>query len=120
MDELKGSYRDLIAWQKGLDLVDAIYDVAARLPDDERHVLSPQIRRAAISIPSNIAEGYGRMTTGAYVHHLRIANGSLKEMQTQLIIAGRRGYVDRPTALPAWGLSQEVGKVLNGLIRSLT
>ena len=120
MDELAGSYRELRVWQKGLDLVDAFYDVAAVFPDHERYALTSQIRRAVVSVPSNIAEGYGRMNRGDYVHHLRIANGSLKEAETQLIIAGRRGYIDKPMALPAWGLSQDAGKMLLGLIRSLS
>lgn len=117
---LTGSYRDLRVWDKAMDLADAIYDLAALLPDDEKYALVSQIKRASVSVPSNIAEGYGRMSKGDYVHHLRIANGSRKEVEAQLIFAGRRKFVSRDEARQCWELLQEVGKMLLALIRSLT
>jgi len=109
-----GSYRELIVWQKALDLVDRVYEVAARFPADERFSLTCQLRRAVVSVPSNIAEGHGRMNPGDYLHHLRIANGSLKEVETQLIIAGRQGYITREGTREVWDLAQEVGRLLLG------
>ena len=113
------SYRDLHAWQRALELVEEIYQVSSLFPSDERFGLTSQIRRAAVSVPSNIAEGYGRRRTGHYLHHLDIANGSLKEVETQLIIAGRLKFVDKEQAQKAWSLLQETGKILTGLTRSL-
>ena len=113
------SYRDLNVWQRAVELVEEIYRVSARFPDDERFGLISQIRRAAISVPSNIAEGYGRRRTGHYVHHLDIANGSLKEVETQLIIAGRLNFIDKENAQEAWSLLQQSGKMLTNLTRSL-
>jgi len=101
-------------------MVDAVHAVSRVFPDDERFGLTGQIRRAAVSVPSNIAEGYGRKMRGDYVRHLLIANGSLKEVETQLIIAGRQTFVTREGAAPVWALCQEVGKMLNGLVNSLS
>ncbi|MEO0476603.1 MAG: four helix bundle protein [Planctomycetota bacterium] len=114
------SYRDLNVWQRSVELVEEIYRVSASFPDDERFGLTSQIRRAAVSVPSNIAEGYGRRRTGHYIHHLAIANGSLKEVETQLIIAGRLNFVDKSQAQAAWSLLQETGKMLTVLTRSLS
>lgn len=113
------SYRELQAWQKGIVLVEAIYQLSAAFPQEERFGLTSQIRKAAVSVPSNIAEGYGRLHRGDYVHHLSISNGSLKEVETQLIIAGRLGFVSRDEARLAWDLSQDVGRLLLRLIESL-
>lgn len=119
MPEPLDSYRDLLAWQKAVDLVVATYELTCCFPDDERYGLTAQIRRAVVSIPSNIAEGYGRQHRGDYVRHLSIANGSLKEVETQLIVAGRLGYVTKEQAANVWGLTQETGKLLWRLMRSL-
>ena len=81
--------------------------------------MTNQIRRAAISVPSNIAEGYGRRRTGHYIHHLDIANGSLKEVESQLIIAGRLNFIEKEHAQEAWSLLQQTGKMLTKLTRSL-
>lgn len=113
------SYRDLVVWQKSMDLVDAIYELSARFPEDEKYALTSQIRRAAVSVPSNIAEGHGRQR-GDYARHLVIANGSLKEIETQIIIAGRQNYITREETQPAWHMCQEVGKMLLALIKSLS
>jgi len=115
-----GSYRDLKVWHKAMDLLDAIYDLLASLPDIEKYALASQMRRAVISIPSNIAEGYGRNTRPDYIRFLWIANGSLKELETQMLIARRREYWSKLQVNPAWSLAQETGKMLKGLIRSLS
>ncbi|MEM9915964.1 MAG: four helix bundle protein [Planctomycetota bacterium] len=113
------SYRDLEVWQLSIDLVEAVYALAKAFPEDEKYALISQIRRAVVSVPSNIAEGYGRNTRKEYLRHLSIANGSLREVETQLIIAGRLGYVTRNDAELAWSLLQSVGKLLTALRKSL-
>ncbi len=113
------SYRDLHVWQRAVELVEEIYRISTGFPPDERFGLTAQIRRAAVSIPSNIAEGYGRRRRAQYLHHLDIANGSLKEVETQLIIAGKLGFIHKEQAQQAWSLLQDTGKMLTGLIRSL-
>jgi len=119
MPEPLGSYRDLTAWQKAMDLVVEVYQLSRSFPADERWGLTAQIRRAALSVPSNIAEGYGRQHRGDYIHQLSIANGSLKEAESQLIVAGRLEYVTREQSASTWNLMQEVGKLLIKLIESL-
>src|SRR5690554_3490364 len=109
MTDTLASYRDLLVWQKAMDLMVEVYALSKAFPPDERWGLTAQIRRAAVSVPSNIAEGYGRQHRGEYVHHLFIANGSLKETETQLIAAGRLNYIDRQQGEQAWQLTQEVG-----------
>ena len=113
------SYRDLHVWQRAVELVEEIYRLSALFPNDERFGLTSQIRRAAVSVPSNVAEGYGRRRKGQYLHHLDIANGSLAEVETQLIIAGRLGFIEKDQAQKAWSLLQDTGKMLTGLTRSL-
>ena len=110
------SYRELIAWQKSMDLVVEIYRVSKSFPDDERFGLISQIRRAAVSVPSNIAEGHARPTAD-FVRFLNIARGSLSEVETQLEISRRLEFItDISDALK---LAEETGRILNGLIRSL-
>src|SRR5437763_16197525 len=87
------SYRDLIAWQKGMKLVKAIYETTDSFPQHEMYGLTSQLRRAAVSIPSNIAEGQAHYTNPEFVRFLRHARGSLAEIETQLLIAQGRGYV---------------------------
>jgi len=119
MSDLSGSYRDLIVWQKAIELADAVYDQTANFPDDEKYALNSQIKRSSLSVSSNIAEGQGRGTPRDFQRCLWIANGSLKEMESQLIFAGRRKWITRKQATTAWELAQEVGKMLKGLIRAL-
>ena len=83
------SYRDLEVWQLGVDVVELCYRLTRGFPREELYTLTSQIRRAATSVPANIAEGYGRSQTGDYVRHLRIAQGSLKELETHLLVAVR-------------------------------
>ena len=113
------NYRDLTVWQKSMDLVVAIYELTGEFPPQERYGLSSQIQRAAVSIPSNIAEGYGRTHRGDYLHHLSIAKGSLAEVETQLALAVRLGFVAREQVIALWTLTQEVGKMIAKLIESL-
>jgi four helix bundle protein len=112
------SYRDLEVWQRAMTLVEGCYGAAKLFPDDERFGLSAQIRRAAISVPSNIAEGSCRPTR-AYVNHVTIALGSLAEVETCLEIAVRLGYLTQSHARPLLDLSAEGGRMLQGLARSL-
>ena len=114
------NYTELIAWQKAMDLVESVYSLSSRFPADERFGLTAQIRKAAVSIPSNIAEGQGRWTTGEFVQFLGIAHGSLREVETQSYIAARLGFVEETAVRPAFALSAEVGRLIHGLKASLT
>ena len=114
------NYRDLTVWQKGMDLVEEVYNIARVLPADEKYVLCDQIRRAAISIPSNISEGSGRGSLKEYVHFLNIAKGSKNELETQLLLCVRLGYIQEEGVCNAMCLCNEIGKMLNTLIQKLT
>ena len=113
------SHRDLHVWQKAMDLVIACYVLTSRFPDSERFGLVSQLRRSAVSVPANIAEGHGRASTKAYLHHLSIANGSLMELDTHLIIARRLEYGSGELLARPIALTQEVGRMLTGLRKSL-
>jgi four helix bundle protein len=112
-------YSDLLVWQKSFDLVSKIYQVTQQFPQEERFGLTGQIRRAAVSIPSNIAEGHGRKATKAYMNHVSIANGSLMELETLIQIAARLAYLDEDNARRLLAATDEIGKMLSGLHRSL-
>lgn len=114
------SYADLIAWQKAMDLVEAVYVMSAAFSREEMYGATSQIRRAAVSIPSNIAEGQGRWTTGEFVHFLGIAHGSLCEMETQTRIGGRLKFVPQEATEPVMRLAAEVGRLIHGLRNSLS
>ena len=116
MEKIK-TYRDLIAWQRAMELVRLLYQVTARMPESERFGLTNQMRRAAVSIPSNIAEGYARQTTLDYIKFLRTARGSLAELATQVEIAIAIKMLAPHPQLKA--LLDEVDRILQGLIRSL-
>ena len=118
MTSLK-NYRDLQVWQKSIEWVEAIYNASKNFPQDERFGLTSQVRRAAVSVAANIAEGAERTSTGEYLQFLGIARGSLAEVETLLILAERLGLL--PTDLREKLLSQasEIGKMLVGLQRSL-
>jgi four helix bundle protein len=113
-------YRELFAWQKAMDLVVDVYRLTRSFPREELYGLTNQVRRAAVSIPSNIAEGQGRGIGQAFAHHLRIANGSLQELETQVLIAERLGYTGEGVVGPLMDKSAEVGRVIGGLLRSLS
>jgi len=113
------SYADLDVWKKGVDLVLAVYRATGEFPRDEVFGLTSQLRRAAVSIPSNIAEGQSRRSSAEFRRHLSIALGSLAELETQLVIAKHLGYLgsDQHTALLA--AANEVGRMLSGLLRAI-
>jgi len=113
------SYRDLIVWQKAMDLVTSIYNLTKRFPKDETYGLTNQMRRAAVSIPSNIAEGQGRDSTKEFLHHLSIAYGSLMEVETQILIAENLNYLNKDETKVILNNAAEIGRLINGLSRSL-
>jgi four helix bundle protein len=113
------SHRELIAWQAGMDLLVASYRVAAKLPPIERYGLASQLRRAATSIPANIAEGHGRKARGDFLHFLSIATGSLRELQTHLEATTRLEYLTPEAVAAANDASNRVGFLLHRLRRSL-
>jgi four helix bundle protein len=112
-------YRELVVWQKGIDLAEAVYRLTRRFPKEELFALTSQLRRAVISVPSNIAEGQGRGSTKEFVQFLNIANGSLQETETQLILADRFDYISSGELAEVLDRSAEVGRMNQGLIRSL-
>ena len=111
------TFRDLIAWQKSMELVKAIYRFTVQMPESERFGLTNQMRRAAVSIPSNIAEGYARQSTADYIKFLRTARGSLAELMTQVEIAVGLTMLQSTPRIDE--LIREVDRILQGLIRSL-
>lgn len=113
------SYRDLLVWEQAIDLATAIYKSTRAWPKEEQYSLTQQARRAAVSIPANIAEGYGRESRGSYVQFLRISQGSLKELETHLIIARRAEIAKADQIEELLGQCESVGKLLRLLIRKL-
>ena len=113
------SYRDLLVWQKSMALVTEVYRGTRGFPREEIYGLTSQMRRAAVSIPSNIAEGYGRNSTQDYVRFLRMASGSLYELQTQLEIAVNLNYFDKTMFETLYSASSEAEKMLSCLINKL-
>ncbi|WP_197453927.1 four helix bundle protein [Caulifigura coniformis] len=113
------SHRDLLVWQKAMTLVTGCYRITDRFPDRERFGLSSQLRRGAVSVPSNIAEGNARRSKLAYVNHLSIAAGSLAEMETQIQIALNSGDVNEGDSEDVFSQIEEVRRMTAGLIRSL-
>ena len=115
----KRFYRDLIVWQRAIELVTAIYRQTTKFADHERFGLTSQLRRAAVSVPSNIAEGQGRLTRGEFRQFLGQARGSLLEIDTQITIAHKLGYLREQEYEFLLDRTGEVGKMLNGLIDSM-
>ena len=113
-------YEDLIVWQKAMDLVVEVYKLAKLLPNEEIYALSSQMKRAAVSIPSNIAEGQERNTTKDFINHLYIAKGSKGELETQLLVCVRLQYLTQSQTAASQNLLSEIGKMLNALIQSLS
>jgi four helix bundle protein len=113
------TYRDLIVWQKAMALVTEIYKVTVSFPRREDYGITSQIRRCAISIPSNIAEGYGRHSRNEYIRFLQIALGSLYELQTQLEIAANLGYLKKEEFDVLYESTREVERMLSSLVKSL-
>ncbi len=113
------SYRDLIAWQKAVDSVVNVYSATESFPRDEVFGLRSQMRRCAVSVPSNIAEGQGRSTKGEFILFLGHARGSLFELETQALIAARLGYIHADTVQTLTDGAAEVARIVNGLLTSL-
>ncbi len=112
-------YMDLICWQKAMDLVTEIYRLTKQLPKEEVFGLASQLRRAAVSIPSNIAEGQGRLSKGEFRTFLGNARGSLSELETQILICKKLDFIAEQEAARLIEMASEVGRILNGLIASM-
>ncbi len=113
------SYKDLIVWQKSMDLAELVYHFSEILPSSENFGLKSQIRRAAISIPSNIAEGYGRQSSGSYKQFLMVARGSLLELETQIELSVRLKYLDKEKVSKLESNIVEISKMLTSLISKI-
>jgi four helix bundle protein len=114
------NYRELIVWQKAMDLVEMIYRVSRQFPREELYGLTSQIRRAAVSIPSNIAEGQARQSTAEFRNFLSIAQGSRAEVETQLMIAQRLGYLSSQNATEILNLTEEIKRMIYSLTAKLS
>jgi four helix bundle protein len=112
-------YKNLIAWQKAMDLVETVYKVTETFPKREVYGLTDQIRRAAVSIPSNIAEGQAHYSNREFTHYLRHSRGCLAEIETQMLIAMRLGYISESAAEKILKQLDELSRILSGLINSL-
>ncbi|HST31542.1 MAG TPA: four helix bundle protein [Chthoniobacterales bacterium] len=113
------SYKDLLVWQKGIELAKSVYRVTRTYPTEEKFGLVSQMRRAAVSIPSNLAEGQARHTTGEFVQFISHAEGSVAELDTQLILSIELKFCSEAEAQPAFGLITELRRMLNVLRRTL-
>jgi four helix bundle protein len=113
------NYTELLVWQKAMELVEGIYQLTEKFPRKEMFGLTSQLRRSAVSVPSNITEGQGRFALGDFLQHLSIAHGSLRELETQLMIAQRLEFAQAKETKPLLVLAGDVGRLLNGLARSL-
>jgi four helix bundle protein len=112
-------YQDLEVWQKAMDLVLETYRLTKTFPSDERFGLIAQLRRASVSVPSNIAEGRGRFGLGGFLYHLSVATGSLVELETQLLISERLQYLNPSDAKTVLAKVSEVRRLLAGMVRAL-
>ena len=113
------NYKDLIVWQKSMELVVVVYEATKVFPKEELYGLTSQIRRAAVSIPSNIAEGQGRESKKEFFQFLSIAYGSLREVETQILIAERLSYINKSICTTMIEKCNEIGKLINGLKNSM-
>ena len=113
------TYRDLDVWKQGMDLVERAYQATESFPKSELYGLTSQLRRAAVSIPANIAEGHSRRTTKAYLNHVSVAIGSQAELETHLELSRRLGYLKPQEGSQLTGSAQSVGRLLYGLYRAL-
>jgi four helix bundle protein len=119
MGEIK-SYKDLLIWQKGIKIVFLVYQLVKSFPQEELYALSSQLKRAAVSIPSNIAEGYGRNTDKSFSHFLDISRGSLFEIETQLLLANELGFVKNQNLYKEiLNQIEEESKMINGFSKTL-
>ena len=114
------SYKDLLIWQKGIEITEKVYLLTKSFPSEEIYSLTNQIKRATVSIPSNIAEGFGRNSTKSYVNFLKISRGSLYELETQLIIAEKQNFISDLDLLKSINeLISEEGKMINSYINKI-
>lgn len=119
-EEIKiNCYRDLKVWQEAMNLSEIVYDLTKIFPKEEMYGLTSQTRRSVISIASNIAEGYGRENTGFFIQFLRVAQGSLKELETQLLLSARVKIASSDKINPLLDKTNDLGRMLRALIRSL-
>jgi len=116
MSEIK-TYKDLIVWQKSIALVSDVYKLVRSFPDDEKYGLTSQIKRSSVSVPSNIAEGYGRSSRRNYIQFLRISRGSLFELETQIVIGKKLNFINNSEEID--NTITEISKMLNSLINKL-
>ncbi len=114
------NYRDLLAWQRAMALAEQIYAATKAFPPEEKYTLTAQLRRSAVSVPSNIAEGHGLQSDPAFMRHLSIARGSLCELETQLLLGARLGYIDPAENERLLVLASEVGKLIAGLSHAVS
>ena len=119
MNNKPQSYRDLVVWQKGIELAKMLYSLTTSFPSEERFGLISQMRRAAVSVPSNIAEGQARHTTGEFIQFISHAEGSAAELDTQLCLSVELGIVRAELAAPGFALIDEIRRMLNSLRRRL-
>ncbi|MEL7504895.1 MAG: four helix bundle protein [Cyanobacteria bacterium J06554_6] len=113
------TYQDLEVWQKGMDLAERCYRLTKNFPKDERYGLTSQIRRAAVSVPANIAEGYGREYRAEFIQFLRISQGSLKELETHLLLSARVELINKHETQPLLDICTSISRMLRAFIRSL-
>jgi four helix bundle protein len=116
---MSNSYKDLIVWQRAVTMVTEVYRATQSFPREETYGLTSQVRRSAVSVASNIAEGQGRISPGEFRQFLGMARGSLIEMETQIVIAGNLGYMKNETVDRLTTRSAEVNRLLHGLMQSL-
>ena len=112
-------YKDLKVWQLGMALAEAVYRATRAMPDDEKYGLTSQMRRAAVSIPANIAEGYGRGSRQDYLRFVRLARGSAAELQTEMLLAQRLEFLDEECCAEVMGQLLQVRQLIQGLVRAL-
>lgn len=113
------SYRDLTVWKKAMDLAEMIFSLTSQFPREQIYGLSAQMQRAANSIASNIAEGHARDSTKEYLYHLSVSQGSIAEVETQLILSGRLKFLSEAELTKALSLSNEIGKMIRAIQRGL-
>jgi four helix bundle protein len=113
------SFKDLLVWQKALTLSVLCYQLTKAFPKDEMYGMTAQIRRASVSVPANIAEGHGREHTRSFIQFLRVAQGSLKELETHLMLAEQVNLAPAAALAPAYAMTDEIGRMLRALIRAL-
>ena len=120
MEKKTQSYKDLVVWQKGIALAKLVYTITTKFPNEEKFGLVAQMRRAAVSIPSNIAEGQARHTTGEFIQFISHSEGSVAELNTQFTLAVELGFCSAKSAAPAFELMEDLRRMLNGLRRKLS